>query len=165
MCSLPALSDIREAREVLAKYFHPTPLVKAPSLSRPNTDAYLKIETTLPTGSFKPRGELYALIKNLERRRIDEVTASSLIKIDLDGNVMLNGTEYGVNKAGFIIHAAVHTARKDVFCVAHTHTAAGMAVSALQCGLLPIAQTSMRFYHVAYHDFDGMAEESAKGSS
>ena len=77
MGSLPELSAIREAQEVLAKYFPPTPLVKAPSLSRPNTDAYLKIESTLPTGSFKPRGALYALIKNLQRRSIDEVTASS----------------------------------------------------------------------------------------
>ena len=93
----------------------------------------------------------------------DEVTASSLIKIDLDGNVVLSTGEYGVNKAGFVIHAAVHAARKDAFCVAHTHTAAGMAVSALACGLLPISQTCMRFYHVAYHDFDGMAEDHAIG--
>jgi threonine dehydratase len=77
MCSLPVLSAIREAQEVLARYFPPTPLLKAPSLSRPNAQVYLKIETALPTGSFKPRGALYALTKNLARRRIDEVTASS----------------------------------------------------------------------------------------
>src|SRR5215469_3737408 len=77
MCSLPELPAIREAQEVLAKYFSPTPLLKAPSLGRPNADAYLKLETVLPTGSFKPRGALYALIKSLQRGRIDEVTASS----------------------------------------------------------------------------------------
>ena len=77
MCSLPELSAIREAQEVLAKYFPPTPLVRAPSLGQANADVYLKIETALPTGSFKPRGALYALIKNLQRRRMDEVTASS----------------------------------------------------------------------------------------
>jgi ribulose-5-phosphate 4-epimerase/fuculose-1-phosphate aldolase len=93
----------------------------------------------------------------------DEVTASSLVKIDLEGNVVLSTGEYGVNKAGFVIHAAVHAARHDAFCVAHTHTAAGMAISALECGLLPISQTSMRFYQIAYHEFDDMAEDHAIG--
>ena len=77
MSSFPDMSAIREAQQLLAKYFPPTPLVRAPSLSRPAADVYLKIETALPTGSFKPRGALYALIKNLEHRQIDEVTASS----------------------------------------------------------------------------------------
>lgn len=77
MLNLPELSAIREAQTELAKYLGPTPLVKAPSLSRPDSDVYLKIETGLPTGSFKPRGALFALAKNLQRRRIEEVTASS----------------------------------------------------------------------------------------
>jgi threonine dehydratase len=77
MPALPELSAIREAQQLLAKYFPPTPLVKAPSLSNTSADVYLKIETGLPTGSFKPRGAVYALAKNLQRRRIDEVTASS----------------------------------------------------------------------------------------
>jgi ribulose-5-phosphate 4-epimerase/fuculose-1-phosphate aldolase len=93
----------------------------------------------------------------------EDVTASSLIKIDLKGNVVLSTGEYGVNRAGFVIHAAVHAARQDAFCVAHTHTAAGQAISALKCGLLPISQTSMRFLHVAYHDFDGLAEDESIG--
>ncbi len=77
MPSLPELSTIREAQSLLATYFPPTPLVKASSLSRAGADVYLKIETGLPTGSFKARGALYALATNLRRRKIDEVTASS----------------------------------------------------------------------------------------
>ena len=86
-----------------------------------------------------------------------EVTASTLVKIDLDGNVLLD-VGWPVNKAGFIIHSAIHAARSDVRCVAHTHTRAGMAVSAMKCGLLPISQHAMRFYkRIGYHDFEGIA--------
>ena len=77
MSSLPELPTIREAQHLLAKYFPPTPFVKAPSLSGARAEVYLKIETGLPTGSFKPRGAMYALSKNLQRRHIDEVIASS----------------------------------------------------------------------------------------
>ena len=77
MSGLPELSSIREAQRLLANHFPPTPLVKAPTLSRAGVDVYLKIETGLPTGSFKPRGAIYALSKNLGRRNINEVTASS----------------------------------------------------------------------------------------
>jgi threonine dehydratase len=77
MPALPELSAIREAQQLLAKYFSPTPLVKAPSLSGASAEVYLKIETGLPTGSFKPRGAMYALAKNLQRCQIDEVVASS----------------------------------------------------------------------------------------
>ena len=88
----------------------------------------------------------------------DEMTASGMLKIDLDGNVIARPPfDYGVNHAGFVIHSAIHRARHDVDCVIHTHTAAGMAVSALDCGLLPINQTAMRFAHVAYHDYEGVA--------
>jgi ribulose-5-phosphate 4-epimerase/fuculose-1-phosphate aldolase len=91
----------------------------------------------------------------------EEITASSLMKIDYDGNVLLapdfpGGQQYGVNRAGFVIHSAIHRARHDLACVAHTHTWAGMAVSTLECGLLPNTQTSMRFAHVSYHDFNGV---------
>ncbi|MDF8365425.1 class II aldolase/adducin family protein [Achromobacter anxifer] len=87
----------------------------------------------------------------------DEITASSLVKIDLDGNVLSNQTEYGINAAGYVIHSAVHGARHDVQCVIHTHTRAGMAVSALQCGLLPLTQTAMRFAKIPYHDYESVA--------
>src|SRR5918993_1061123 len=87
----------------------------------------------------------------------EEVTASSLIRIDIDGNVLFNATEYGVNEAGYVIHSAIHAARHDVDCVIHTHTLAGMAVSAMKCGILPIAQSSLRFIDIAYHDYEGPA--------
>lgn len=73
----PDLSTIREAQKFLQKYFRATPLVKAPSLSRAGAEVHLKIETGLPTGSFKPRGALYALATHLKGRKIEEVTASS----------------------------------------------------------------------------------------
>src|ERR1051325_9603571 len=89
----------------------------------------------------------------------EEVTASSLIKVDLAGNVIDKAEHpYSVNAAGYIIHSAVHEAREDAQCVIHTHTAAGIAVSALEEGLLPLSQTAMRFHgHVAYHDYEGPA--------
>jgi ribulose-5-phosphate 4-epimerase/fuculose-1-phosphate aldolase len=89
----------------------------------------------------------------------EEITASSLIKIDLDGKIIANTTDYGINLAGYVIHSAIHAARHDVACVLHTHTNAGMAVSTLKCGLLPLTQTAMRWARVAYHDFEGVAVE------
>src|SRR3954471_22961792 len=89
----------------------------------------------------------------------EEIDASSLIKIDVDGNTLFNASDYDVNVAGFVIHSAIHMAKHDRACVAHTHTPAGMAVSAMECGLLPLAQTSMRFLHIGYHDFEGIADD------
>lgn len=89
----------------------------------------------------------------------EEITASSLIKVDLDGKIIANATDYGINLAGYVIHSAIHAARHDVACVLHTHTNAGMAVSTLKCGLLPLTQTAMRWSRVAYHDFEGVAVE------
>ena len=88
----------------------------------------------------------------------DEITASSLVKVDLDGNILEDPTGYGINPAGYVIHSAVHGAREDVACVMHTHTRDGIAVSAQKKGLLPLSQHSMRFYNrVAYHDYEGVA--------
>src|SRR3954447_25801276 len=89
----------------------------------------------------------------------EEIDASCLIKVDTAGNTLLNVTDYNVNLDVFVIHSAIHLAKHHTYCVAHTHTPAGMAVSAMECGLLPIAQTSMRFLHVAYHDFEGIADD------
>ena len=86
----------------------------------------------------------------------EEITASSLVKVDLDGN-LIDAAEYGINAAGFVIHSAVHAARHDVQCVIHTHTQAGMAVSGLECGLLPFNMGALRFYNrVGYHDYEGV---------
>jgi ribulose-5-phosphate 4-epimerase/fuculose-1-phosphate aldolase len=87
----------------------------------------------------------------------EEITASSLIKVDLAGKIIANANPaYGVNLPGYVIHSAIHGARHDVGCVLHTHTNAGMAVSTLKCGLLPLTQTAMRWGRVAYHDFEGV---------
>ena len=92
-----------------------------------------------------------------------EINASSLVKVDIEGNIVdggAMGTDANIIDAGFTIHSAVHMAREDVGCVMHTHTVAGMAVSAQAEGLLPLAQTSMRFYkRLAYHDYEGVATD------
>jgi len=89
----------------------------------------------------------------------EEITASSLHKIDLEGNLIERGhPHYGVNTAGYVIHSAVHSARRDVACVLHTHTRAGVAVSCLKDGLLPINQTALQLHdQLAYHEFEGPA--------
>ncbi|SDI02058.1 class II aldolase/adducin family protein [Pseudomonas panipatensis] len=87
----------------------------------------------------------------------DEISASSLVKIDLAGQP-LEPTPYKVNPAGFVIHSAIHAAREDARCVLHTHTRAGCAVAAQACGLLPLNQMSMEFYgRIGYHDYEGIA--------
>jgi len=93
-----------------------------------------------------------------------EITASSLYKIDLDGNTVLKpDTHYSINHAGYVIHSAVHGARHDVECVIHTHSRAGMAVSAMKCGLLPLTQTAMRFHgKLSYHPYEGPALDLAE---
>lgn len=90
----------------------------------------------------------------------DEITASSLVKIDEEGNVVDDVTGLGVNHAGFVIHGCVHAARPEVNCVIHTHTRAGSAVSAQESGLLPLTQHSLRVYGMlTYHDYEGIALE------
>jgi ribulose-5-phosphate 4-epimerase/fuculose-1-phosphate aldolase len=88
-----------------------------------------------------------------------EMRASDLVKIDLEGNIIETaGQSKQVNAAGFTIHSAIHMARPDILCVVHTHTAAGIAVSAQKHGLLPISQHALKFYgHLAYHDYEGIA--------
>lgn len=89
-----------------------------------------------------------------------DVTASSLVKIDLEGRI-LDDSPYDVNPAGFTIHSAVHAARHDAACVLHTHTVAGVAVSSLACGLQPCNQWALQFHQrVVYHDFEGIALEA-----
>jgi ribulose-5-phosphate 4-epimerase/fuculose-1-phosphate aldolase len=89
----------------------------------------------------------------------EEITASSLVKIDLDGN-KLQETEYPVNPAGFVIHSALHMNRPDVGCVIHLHTSDGVAVAAQADGLLPLDQHAMMILgDLAYHDYEGIAVE------
>jgi ribulose-5-phosphate 4-epimerase/fuculose-1-phosphate aldolase len=87
--------------------------------------------------------------------RFDEVTASSLVKVNADGE-SVGPQVYKANKAGFIIHSAIHMAREDAQCVWHMHTLAGMAVSAQEEGLLPVHMYSHNFWQrLSYHDFEG----------
>lgn len=94
----------------------------------------------------------------------DEICASALIKVDLAGQVLWQprfpeGLGYRFNPAGYVIHGAIHEAKPKVHCVIHTHSLAGMAVSSLKHGLLPMTQTAMRFARVAYHDYEGVVLE------
>jgi len=87
----------------------------------------------------------------------EEITASSLVKVDLDGNIV-EPTPYFINPAGFTIHSAIHAAREDAHCVIHLHTVAGVAVSAQAEGLLPLNQTAMILEGaMAYHEYEGIA--------
>ncbi|MGQ0544946.1 MAG: class II aldolase/adducin family protein [Betaproteobacteria bacterium] len=94
----------------------------------------------------------------------DEICASSLIKVDLEGKVLWQpewpkGLEYTFNLAGFVIHGAIHEAKPAIHCIIHTHSLAGMAVASLKRGLLPMTQTAMRFERVATHDYEGVVLE------
>ena len=88
----------------------------------------------------------------------DEISASTLVKVTLDGEIVDDPTGNGINHAGYVIHSAVHRARPDLTCVMHTHTAAGIGVSAQDAGLLPLSQHAMRFTNsIGYHEYEGLA--------
>ncbi|HZI87185.1 MAG TPA: class II aldolase/adducin family protein [Pyrinomonadaceae bacterium] len=92
----------------------------------------------------------------------DEIKASSLVKVDLNGRIV-NDTPYIINPAGFTIHSAVHAAREDALCVMHLHTDYGIAVSAQKDGLLPISQQALfPLSSLGYHDYEGLALNDAE---
>ena len=108
--------------------------------------------------SVRVPGEPNHFLINAYGLLYEEITASNLIKIDLDGNIVDKPDfDYGVNRAGFVIHSAIHRAREDAHCIIHTHTPVGMAVSSMECGFLPMTQTAMRFTRVGYHAYEGVA--------
>ena len=119
--------------------------------------------------SARVPGEDNAFLINAYGMLYEEITASSLIKIDLDGNILdkpdFGDLDYGINKAGYVLHSAIHRARHEVACVIHTHTWAGMAVASLECGLLPLSQTAMRFLKIRYHDYQGVVLDAAEQES
>ena len=91
--------------------------------------------------------------------RYDEVTASNLLEIDLDGNIV-NGVGE-INETGYVIHGTIHKNRKDINCIMHTHSRAGLAVSCFKEGLKPMIQDSAIFYNrVSYHEWEGMSTDS-----
>ena len=118
--------------------------------------------------SMRVPGEESFLI-NAYGMMYEEITASSLIKVDVDGTILskpdFGPLNYGINKAGYVIHSAVHVARPEVACVIHTHSWASMAVSALDCGLLPITQTAMRFLKIGYHEYEGVVLNDSEKAS
>jgi ribulose-5-phosphate 4-epimerase/fuculose-1-phosphate aldolase len=87
--------------------------------------------------------------------RFDEVRASNLVKVDVNGNIIGDRVQE-INPAGFVIHSAIHMSRPDVRCIMHTHTVAGMAIAALEDGLLPISMYALGYFErIGYHDFEG----------
>jgi len=92
----------------------------------------------------------------------DEITASSLVKIDIEGR-KLDDTPFEVNAAGFVIHGAIHAARHDAACVLHTHSDAGVAITAQAAGLLPLSQFAMWFHRCqGFHPYEGVAIDLAE---
>ena len=90
----------------------------------------------------------------------DEITASNLVKVDVDGTIIDDPLNLGINQAGYVIHSAIHRARPDLKAVLHTHTRDGAAVSAQRGGLLPLSQHALAFYsRVKYHEYEGVALE------
>ena len=132
-------------------------------------DLYEMSDMTANHISLRVPGEDGAFLINAYGMLYEEITASSLVKIDYDGRILakpeFGALDYGINVSAFVIHGAIHRARHDVDCVIHSHTWAGMAVSALECGLLPLTQTSMRFLRIGYHDFQGVALDLAEQES
>lgn len=114
-------------------------------------------------------GEPGAFLVNAYGMMYEEITASSLVKVDLAGNILskpdFGALNYGINRAGYVIHSAIHGARPEIGCVIHTHSWASMAVSALDCGLLPITQTAMRFLKIGYHEYQGVVLDTAEQAS
>ncbi len=103
-----------------------------------------------------PGGDHHFLI-NPYGMTFDEITASNLVKVDLDGNKVMD-SPYEINPAGFTIHSAIHAAREDANCVLHVHSVNGAAVSAQKPGMLPISQQSIFVLSsLAYHDYEGVA--------
>lgn len=117
------------------------------------THISLRVPGATPTYLLNPHGMLF-----------NQITASSLVKLDLAGN-LVGPSEWPVNRAGVAIHGSILAARPDINCVFHTHTPYTTAVSALQCGLLPMSQAALRFQgNTTYHDYGRAASDGAEGA-
>jgi ribulose-5-phosphate 4-epimerase/fuculose-1-phosphate aldolase len=107
--------------------------------------------------SVRLPGDAHHFLINPYGMLFDEITASSLVKVDTHGE-KVEASEWPVNPAGFVIHSAIHSAREDIACVLHIHTPAGVAVSAQREGLLPISQqATIALASLGYHDYEGIA--------
>ena len=109
--------------------------------------------------SARVPGEEDAFLINPYGLLFDEITASSLVKVNEEGEI-LSPTERHINPAGFVIHSAIHMARPEIACALHTHTPAGTAVATSRAGLKPLTQHALAIYdHVAYHGYEGIATD------
>ena len=109
--------------------------------------------------STRVPGPEHHFLLNPYNQTFDEITASSLIKVDMNGQVVLPA-DTAMNAAGFTIHSAVHMAREDAHCVMHLHTPHGQAVSAMSEGLMPLTQTALNVYSdLSYHQYEGIATD------
>lgn len=109
--------------------------------------------------SARVPGEENAFLINPYGLLFDEITASSLVKVDEEGEI-LSPTDYHINPAGFVIHSAIHMAKPELECALHTHTQAGTAVATAKAGLKPLTQHAMAIIaHVGYHGYEGIATD------
>ncbi len=109
--------------------------------------------------SARVPGEKDAFLINPYGLLFEEITASSLVKVDEHAN-LLNASEYAINPAGFVIHSAIHMALPDVACAIHTHTSAGTSIATQKQGLLPLTQHALTVIaHTGYHDYEGIATD------
>ena len=107
-------------------------------------------------------GQTDSFLLNPYELTFDEITASSLVKVDFQGNC-IGDRKWNINPTGFVIHSAILAARSDVNCVLHNHSRYSTAVSMLKCGLLPVSQFALQFYNqVAYHDYEGVSLDLAE---
>lgn len=112
---------------------------------------YTHISVRLP-------GDGHRFLINEYGRLFHQMTPEDLVVVDVDGHAIDQAAGKAINPAGFTIHSAIHMARPDVACIVHTHTSAGIAVSAQKNGLLPISQHALKFHgNLAYHDYEGIA--------
>ena len=96
----------------------------------------------------------------------DEITASSLVKVNMQGETVEEGTtNFGINQAGFLLHSALHQARPDIKCIIHLHTPNVVAISSMKCGLLPLSQESCLIGDVSYHSYNGIVVDPAERES
>ncbi len=127
--------------------------------------AHLRMTDLIDTHiSLRVPGEAGHFLINRYGTLFERMSASTLVKIDGQGNVVDEFyPDHRVNRAGFVIHSAIHAARSDAHCVIHTHTAAGIAVSAQAGGLLPLSQHALKFYNrLSYHTYEGIAVDTAE---
>jgi ribulose-5-phosphate 4-epimerase/fuculose-1-phosphate aldolase len=128
--------------------------------------AHLRMTDVVDTHiSARVPGSQHHFLINVYGKLFHEIGPNDLVKIDIDGNIVEPEKEghLRVNKAGFVIHSAIHMARHDIACVIHTHTADGIAVACQADGLLPISQHALKFHgRLAYHEYEGIAVDLAE---